>query len=69
MVQRNVDRIRDMVLNILYYAKERQPNWESTEVAALIRELIAIIEPRAQKHQIELVLDHDPAADLFQSTR
>ena len=40
MVQRNVDRIRDMVLNILYYAKERQPNWERVEVAALTRELI-----------------------------
>ena len=36
MVQRNVDRIRSMVLDILYYAKDREPDWQPVSAAALV---------------------------------
>jgi signal transduction histidine kinase len=60
MVQRNVDRIRDMVLNILYYAKDRQPNWELLSASDLAREVIEVMEPKAQQHGVALDSELEP---------
>ncbi|MEW6071576.1 MAG: PAS domain-containing protein [Planctomycetota bacterium] len=61
MVQRNVDRIRSMVLNILYYAKERTPNLEFVPARELGDEVVAIQASRAQelKVRVESALDAD----------
>lgn len=47
MVQRNVERIRGQVLNILYYAKERTPNWQTLNVTDLAKDILSLIEPKA----------------------
>ena len=54
MVERNVDRIRAMVLNILYYAKERTPNWESVDAPELGREVVGVLEEKAKEINISL---------------
>jgi PAS domain S-box-containing protein len=71
MVQRNVDGIRSTVLNILYYAKEREPSWEVVSASDLVEEVYSIVEPRAREHRVVLrraeeagvgAVEGDPAA-------
>jgi len=67
MVERNVERIRGMVLNILYYAKERIPAWEPLEVAEVVREVASLQEARARELRIEFEATADPAAGVFEA--
>jgi PAS domain S-box-containing protein len=67
MVQRNIDRIRDMVLNILYYAKEREPNLEDVSAPDLAKEICDIVEARATEQNVTLVRDLDESAGKFQA--
>ena len=62
MVTRNVERIRSSVLNILYYAKEREPNYETEPVSELAQEVLDVVESRAGEHVIGLEHDLDPDA-------
>jgi PAS domain S-box-containing protein len=59
MVERNVDRIRSQVLNILYHAKERVPDYESLEVAGVCRDVAAIVEAKAVQLNVALELSID----------
>jgi PAS domain S-box-containing protein len=65
MVQRNIRRIRDMVLNILYYAKEREPEWAEVAAPGLAEEVLAIVAPRAAELEIELEPQIDQEAGVF----
>ncbi len=57
MVQRNVDRIRSTVLDILYYAKDREPDWEQIDASDVIREVEDILRPKAESHGIEFAVE------------
>jgi len=57
IVKLMVDRIRKMVLDILYYAKERNLNWEKVEVLSFAREVADIMERKISSHGIELIRD------------
>ncbi|MFH1809361.1 MAG: ATP-binding protein [Pseudomonadota bacterium] len=50
MVLRNVDRIRSMVLNILYYAREREPQYEAVDLKGLLDEVAEVMHPKACEH-------------------
>ncbi len=67
MVERNVARIRTMVLDLLYYAKDREPNWEWTRAETIADEFFSLFHNKAAKHGIELVRDVDPTAGEFQA--
>lgn len=56
-----VDRIRRMVLDILYYAKERNLNWEKTDVPTLVRDSVVTLEKEMREAGIAFVLDVDPS--------
>lgn len=62
MVQRNVDRIRNMVLDILYYAKDRELTLADVDLAGLVAELRAGLEKKAGDIDVDLRLEI--AADL-----
>jgi signal transduction histidine kinase len=47
MVQRNVERIRSMVLDILYYAKDRELVVEEVDLAAIVAEFRDGVEKKA----------------------
>ncbi|BBO89407.1 sensor histidine kinase [Desulfosarcina ovata] len=49
------ERIRKMVLDILYYAKERQLQCKPVQVAAFTEALVAIVRPRADGFGIKLI--------------
>jgi signal transduction histidine kinase len=57
MVQRNVDRIRSMVLNVLYYAKDREVNWETVNVRTLVSDVCGVLSTRAQQLGVDLAWD------------
>ena len=66
-VQRNVARIRNMVSDILYYAKDRVPNWEALSAAEVAREVCGLAEPRAREQKVHLTMNLDPAAGEFEA--
>jgi PAS domain S-box-containing protein len=54
MVQRNVERIRSMVLDILYYAKDRELAVEDVDLGALVAEFREGLEKKASDADVAL---------------
>ena len=67
MVKRNVDRIRSQVLNILYYAKERRPNWNMFSAPDMAKEILTIMEAKATELDVELKGEIDAGAGDFEA--
>jgi PAS domain S-box-containing protein len=66
MVQRNVDRIRSMVLDILYYAKDRELSIDEIEVAGLVGEVRETLQKKAGDLDVAIDFDVAPDAGSFQ---
>lgn len=60
MVQRKVDRIRSMVMNILYYAKDREVFWQPIDIEEITDSVREDLESRAQAHGVELQVWAEP---------
>ncbi len=54
---RNIQRIRSMVIDILYYAKDREPNWEQISAGEILRDVCSAMEDRAKKLNINFQTD------------
>jgi PAS domain S-box-containing protein len=67
IVGRNVDRIRSMVSDILYYAKERTPNWEPVDAAEIAAEVLKLAESRAKEHNVALRSKIEPGTGSFEA--
>jgi signal transduction histidine kinase len=65
MVQRNVAAIRSMVLDILYYAKDRELVISEVAVEDLVSELRELMERKASDQEIELEMDVRPNAGVL----
>jgi len=59
IVSRNQRRINDLVLDMLHYSTDRQPNFERRNVNAVVREVIELVAPRATEKQVEVVSQLD----------
>lgn len=57
MVQRNVERIRGMVLDILYYAKDRDLEISDIDLAALVTELRQGLEKKASDLDVDVRIE------------
>lgn len=65
IVERNVDRIRSMVSDILYYAKDRQPNWETLSAEKMAEDVYSLLESKARELNVKLDLAiHDTPGDF-----
>ena len=53
IASRNIRRIRSMVMDILYYAKDREPDWEKISVNELMKEICENFSHRADRLKIE----------------
>ena len=62
IVRDKVGRIRKMVLDILYYAKSREPQREPVDLAVLAGDLAAIVEPKAAARGVGFRLEAAPEA-------
>ncbi len=65
-VRQMVDRIRDMVLNILYYAKDRALEWKRINVSRFAEELVAMVQSRLQNQPIEFEKKINASAGDFE---
>jgi len=66
IVKQMADRIRNLVMDILYYAKERALDWKCMSVIDFAEEIIAVVTPKLQSHPIEFVKNIDAAAGAFE---
>jgi signal transduction histidine kinase len=55
-----------MVLDILYYAKDREPNWELTPALAVVEEVYELIQGKAHEEGVEIKREFDQAAGEFE---
>ena len=65
MVERNVTRIRRMVLDLLYYAKDRIPEWEKTSALTVAEEVCEVMRAKAAEMGIEFQCEFDRNAGEF----
>ncbi|MBD3232511.1 MAG: PAS domain-containing protein [candidate division Zixibacteria bacterium] len=67
IAQRNVERIRNMVLDILYYAKDREPDWQSLSATDLSDEVYDIMKTKANDLSIKLNRAVDDSIGQFEA--
>jgi PAS domain S-box-containing protein len=63
MVSRNVERIRGTVLDILYYAKDRTPDWQEIAARDVVEEVCSVIESKPEHHGIRFVRQFEAEND------
>jgi PAS domain S-box-containing protein len=64
-VKEMVARIRRVVLDVLYFAKERPLESRSTGIDRFVAGLVALAAPKIERHAIELVTDAGPGLGEF----
>ncbi|MFH1050998.1 MAG: ATP-binding protein [bacterium] len=69
MVLRNVDRIKSMVMDILYYAKDREPYWEQISALEIAQESYDVVKDKASELGITLDIDLDKEIGDFDCDR
>jgi len=60
MVERNIDQISNIVLDMLIYSRERKPQYQMVNPNILVKEVAGLMEERARLSGVEMVLDLDP---------
>ena len=65
-VERNVVRVKSMVSDILYYAKDRVPNWETLSAAEVAGDVVGMMESRARELGVALEVKDLKSAGEFQ---
>ncbi len=66
IVKQMVDRIRKMVLDILFYAKERELKTEKVDVLSFARDVASVVEPKIEEKQIEFIRDFNKSPGEFE---
>ena len=66
---RNLSRIRTMVMDILYYVKDREPDLATVDPAALTEEMWRSMKSRAEKLGIDFRREIKPEIGLFEVDR
>jgi len=65
MVERNVARIKTMVLDLLYYAKDRDPDLEWIPTLMVAEEVCELMQGKAKEYGIDFQCALDPGAGHF----
>ncbi|MFC2132121.1 ATP-binding protein [Bacteroidota bacterium] len=69
IVLRNVNRIKSMVMDILYYAKDREPYWEQFSALELAKQSCDVVKEKAVELNIDLTTDFDENTGDFDCDR
>jgi len=56
-VKQMAERIKKMVLEILYYAKSRELNYQHVDVAEISQDIVKAVRPVAEKYKVRLEVD------------
>ena len=57
IVKRNVGRIRSMISDILYYAKDRELQYESVDIQQFMADIAAIMDNKAKDFKVDFKFD------------
>ena len=60
IVSRNLERIYNLTLNMLAYSKQHRPDYELTNVNALLEEAAALMQTQYDAKSVALITDLDP---------
>jgi len=66
IVKQMVGRIRKMVFDILFYAKERELKIEKVDVLSFARDVASVVEPKIEEKQIEFIQDFKKSSGEFE---
>ena len=66
LVKLMVERIRKMVLDILFYAKERDLNYERINILTFAQEVAKELEPQMEAQDIEFIKNFNSIAGVFE---
>ena len=66
IVRLMIGRIRGMVLDILFYAKEKNLKWEKLDVLDFVKDVAESIQPKADRNSIMLQCDFDSGLKDFE---
>jgi PAS domain S-box-containing protein len=61
MVENNIGKISDLVMNMLIYSKEREPDYVSCAPNEIAQEVYDLLEEKAAQSNVKLVKDFDPS--------
>lgn len=59
-------RIRNLVLNLLYYAKKRELNCEKTDVISFARDIARTFELKIKNYPIKFLCEFEPLSETFE---
>ena len=65
MIKGNVDKITNLSLDLLNYAKDTRPDFQACDPLQPAREVVALMRPRALEHGIDLSTQFDKDIDPF----
>ncbi len=63
MIKGNVDKITNLSLDLLNYAKDTRPDFQESDPVQPVREVVALMRPRAREQGIELNTHFDKGID------
>jgi len=63
ILSRNLDRIYTLTLNMLAYSKQRRVEVELVEVGNLLNEVVELVQPQCDRHNVALITDYDRDID------
>ncbi|MGD2097015.1 MAG: response regulator [Desulfobacterales bacterium] len=59
MIKRNIGRTSNLVMDLLSYSKEREPEFEACLPNQIADDVCALVEDKAREHNVKLVKDFD----------
>ncbi|MEA3279177.1 MAG: response regulator [Thermodesulfobacteriota bacterium] len=59
MVERNIHRVSDLVLDLLSYSKERKPEYEKYDPNIIVDEVCDLMESKAKENDVKLIKSLD----------
>ncbi|MDJ0783071.1 MAG: response regulator [Desulfosarcinaceae bacterium] len=60
MIQRSIANTSDLVLDLLSYSKQREPEFEACDPNAVVEDIVLLMGDTARSHAIALTTDLDP---------
>jgi signal transduction histidine kinase/pSer/pThr/pTyr-binding forkhead associated (FHA) protein len=61
IVEKNQKKVEDIVMDMLSYSKEREPNFEEVDLNGVVHDVVELMEPRARERGVELKTKLDPS--------
>jgi two-component system, NtrC family, sensor kinase len=65
IVERNQRRISSLVLDMLTFSKEREPDFTAADLNTVMSEVVELIRSRAEELKVELRFEPDPSIPLL----